>query len=543
MDSLDVDMALAIRERLGARDLARSAAVCRSFCVLANHDVLWRGLGSRETHDLVGQNELPGGVRSNAKRLYVCNRAWTAGEFRRSEHDKYNKHNTHFVDLEFGKPVVPGKIDSSFKRKWASDTQHAHPPHHTWSLRGVHTSGVVVANCDTPTSGETKSLWEVEGIFKTSSPKAESLSSHATCATFMNRDDPNVAVSGFHDGTARLSSCELFQTYTKRRERERRPSWETKEGDETTQGDEKQAPLVYPFAFKADGAISSMCALPPGADLDGEDGQVVVAFVEKSKHKRSCSDDSDSSGSGNAERNDARGVLLTVRVPSGTPKRCEENETGGGGGFGQALSVRRGGWCVPHSRVTSLRAGGDDGKNGVGVFFAGTASGSMEQYDLGNGQPRVVGSFVGPCTCHVVEIGHVFDNQVVATYRHPTPTPSGHAGGFVVFDIRSGDRIAVVDHPKRGRGFVPSLHVDSRKVVLAQDDGLTHVFDKRTWSEVSTFQLGRIGVTSDGKRTTQSLSVRGCLRARGDRVAAQVLRYPSNGHPWYDFVTGTVGAY
>ena len=53
MDRLDVATALAIRERLGARDLARSSAVCREFNALANDDTLWRGLSSRETHALV----------------------------------------------------------------------------------------------------------------------------------------------------------------------------------------------------------------------------------------------------------------------------------------------------------------------------------------------------------------------------------------------------------------------------------------------------------------------------------------------------------
>ena len=59
MDRLDVATALAIRERLGARDLARSSAVCREFNALANDDTLWRGLSSRETHALVDADELP----------------------------------------------------------------------------------------------------------------------------------------------------------------------------------------------------------------------------------------------------------------------------------------------------------------------------------------------------------------------------------------------------------------------------------------------------------------------------------------------------
>jgi hypothetical protein len=89
MDRLDVATALAIRERLGARDLARSCAVCREFNALANDDTLWRGLSSREPHALVGADELPASstscdhAGSVAKRLYLCNRGWVDGEVRR----------------------------------------------------------------------------------------------------------------------------------------------------------------------------------------------------------------------------------------------------------------------------------------------------------------------------------------------------------------------------------------------------------------------------------------------------------------------------
>ena len=108
MDRLDVATALAIRERLGARDLARSCAVCREFTALANDDTLWRGLSSRETHALVGADELPASStsattrRSVAKRLYLCNRGWVDGEVHRD--GSCHTRDDAFVEAAFADP-------------------------------------------------------------------------------------------------------------------------------------------------------------------------------------------------------------------------------------------------------------------------------------------------------------------------------------------------------------------------------------------------------------------------------------------------------
>lgn len=515
MDTLDSAMALAIRERLGARDLARSNAVCRPFNVLGNDEHLWRRLLSLETHALVGPNELPEGVESRAKRLFVYNRAWVTGNCRRDALE--TRYDTRFVETAFGSALPENK----------NTTQQ-------WSLRGVSRGGVVIDRCDTPTATEIDALAEVDTFFENMhferKHKYDSYESFkegrfATSATFINADDANVAISGFADGRLRASGADAFKSYAKSRR------WIT--------GKKNPYPaLVYPLDFEADGKIAKLAALDSETELDSDAARIVVAAVDTKNRKRAHP------GAGRE-----RGVLLTMRVPSFLPNYEEHDD--GEGMFGVTLPAIRGGWFVTHDEITALRSGGES--TTAGVFFAGTASGMVEKYDLGNGQPRVVNSFVGQCACHVADVGRVFDNQIVATYQHHT-RGTGHANGCLVFDTRhSGNRVAVVELPKcfvcytgidsNGDSSYEApcaLHVDTNKVILAQADGHTHVFDRRTWTEVSSFHLR-------GNEEGKIIKVNSFC-TRGARVAAQVVRENKNATHWNaleptvdTLVTGTVG--
>jgi hypothetical protein len=510
MDRLDVATALAIRERLGARDLARSCAVCREFNALANDDTLWRGLSSREPHALVGADELPASstscdhAGSVAKRLYLCNRGWVDGEVRRdgSCHTRDDAFvEAAFADSSDGAPGASPRQLAAFADENAAKRD-------TFSLRAVRGTGAVLDRPDECGHSVTR--------VELSEERRRESAARATCATFLDQRNPDVAVSGFADGTLRAS----------------RVSFGT-----------RAAPLE--FAQKCGGRVRALIALDGAFEMEGEDARAIVVSVDELRRA--------SSG--------ARGVLLAARVPSAlsvpgdsAPDELEGDDASGCVGTlrtraslerrdARNLPVSFGGWCATRDATTALRRG--DASSGGGLF-AGTAGGSVEAFDLGSGQPRCVASFVGQCACPVGDVATcgVGSRLVVATYAHEA-RGTGHARGCMAFDVRAGCRVAAVDLPRRygalGRagsffktnrsasgppllasGSVSepacALHADANKVVLGSPEGFAHVVDPRVWTVLSSFDLN---VSGDNAERVPTASV-SLLRARGERVAAQI---------------------
>ena len=507
MDRLDVATALAIRERLGARDLARSSAVCREFNALANDDTLWRGLSSRETHALVDADELPASSTSRddagsiAKRLYLCNRGWVDGEIRRD--GSCFTRDDAFVEVAFAPPSGQARARSDPERS----PSRSERTDRRFSVRAVRGTGAVLDRPDergraprpaTRVDASDASVTRRVGSRGGGGDDAR----RATSATFLE-SVPDVAVSGFADGTLRASCVTLGH----------------------------RAPLE--FAQKCGGRVRALAALDGAFEMEGEDARALVVSVDELRRA--------SSG--------ARGVLLAARVPSAlsvpgdsAPDELEGDDASGCVGTIRAraslghrdarnLPVSFGGWCATRDATTALRRG--DASSGGGLF-AGTAGGSVEAFDLGSGQPRCVASFVGPCACPVGDVATcgAGSRLVVATYEHEA-RGTGHARGCVAFDCRAGGRVAAVDPPRRygtlGRagsgGFgdadggsrepACALHADANKVVLGSPDGFAHVVDPRTWTEVRSFDVA--GADAAAPRGRVSL-----LRARGERFAAQI---------------------
>lgn len=502
MDRLDVATALAIRERLGARDLARSSAVCREFNALANDDTLWRGLSSRETHALVDADELPapsgsGDDASRAKRLYLCNRGWVDGEVHRD--GSCFTRDEPFVEAAFAQPsdgaspspeATPGSPRS---RSDGCANANARAMRRRFALRAVHATGAVLDRPDETERAsreETKSVASGERRFRR----------RATCATFLDPRDPDVAVSGFADGTLRASCVALG----KRR-------------------------VSLAFAQRCGGRARALAALEGAFEMEGEDARALVVSVDELSRS--------SAG--------ARGVLLTARVPSALPRASDDDADEDGVGVGDhafgtrtvgavpPLPVSFGGWCATRDASTCLRFEAKTRR-----LFAGTAGGSVEAFDLGSGQPRCVASFVGQCACPVGDVATCGPGRglVVATFAHEN-RGTGHARGCLAFDVRGGGRVAAVDPPRRygtlgragsspGGGVFQSglttepacaLHADANKVVLGSPDGFAHVVDPRTWTETACFAIA--GGERGELLPAGSVSL---LRARGERVAAQI---------------------
>lgn len=497
MDRLDVATALAIRERLGARDLARSSAVCREFNALANDDTLWRGLSSRETHALVDADELPapsgsGDDASRAKRLYLCNRGWVDGEVHRD--GSCFTRDEPFVEAAFAQPsdgaspspeATPGSPRS---RSDGCANANARAMRRRFALRAVHATGAVLDRPD-----ETERAFGREETESVASGGGEiNIRRRATCATFLDPRDPDVAVSGFADGTLRASCVALG----KRR-------------------------VSLAFARRCGGRARAIAALEGAFETEGEDARALVVSVDELSRS--------SAG--------ARGVLLTARVPSSLPRASDDDADDDGVGlrdhaFGTRtvgatppLSVSFGGWCATRDASTCLRF-----EDATRRLFAGTASGSVEAFDLGSGQPRCVASFVGQCACPVGDVATCGPGRglVVATFAHEQ-RGTGHARGCLAFDVRGGTRVAAVDPPRRygtlGRAGINqktepacALHADANKVVLGSPDGFAHVVDPRTWTETACFDVAG-GSFERGDAPAGSVSL---LRARGERVAAQI---------------------
>ena len=469
MDRLDVATALAIRERLGARDLARSSAVCREFNALANDDTLWRGLSSRETHALVDADELPapsgsGDDASRAKRLYLCNRGWVDGEVHRD--GSCFTRDEPFVEAAFAQPsdgaspeATPGSPRS---RSDGCANANARAMRRRFALRAVHATGAVLDRPDETARAFGRE--ETESVFSRGGGEIN-IRRRATCATFLDPRDPDVAVSGFADGTLRASCVNLG----KRR-------------------------VSLAFAQRCGGRARALAALEGAFETEGEDARALVVSVDELSRS--------SAG--------ARGVLLTARVPSALPRASDDDADDDGVGFRDhafgtrtvgatpPLSVSFGGWCATRDASTCLRF-----EDATRRLFAGTASGSVEAFDLGSGQPRCVASFVAQCACPVGDVATcgAGSRLVVATYEHEA-RGTGHARGCVAFDCRAGGRVAAVDPPRRygtlGRagsgGFgdadggsrepACALHADANKVVLGSPDGFAHVVDDETrWNK------------------------------------------------------------
>ena len=510
MDRLDVATALAIRERLGARDLARSSAVCREFNALANDDTLWRGLSSREPHALVGADELPASSTSRdhagsvAKRLYLCNRGWVDGEIRRD--GSCFTRDDAFVEAAFA--------DHPGERSRSRIDENADRP---FALRAVHSTGAVIDRPDEAGAGAGASASATRVDKNVDASERLSASGgaggnetrRATCAAFLERRNPDVAVSGFADGTLRASCVAL--------------------GD--------GAPLE--FAQKCGGRVRALAALDGAFEMEGEDARALAVSVDELRRS--------SAG--------ARGVLLAARVPRALPEAVER---GGSDDEDDDAATRRrtkakarslpvefGGWRATRDAMTALRAGEND-HFFAARLLAGTAGGGVEAFDLGSGQPRCVASFVGQCACPVGDVATcgAGSRLVVATYEHEA-RGTGHARGCMAFDVRAGCRVAAVDLPRRygalGRagsffktnrsasgppllasGSVSepacALHADANKVVLGSPEGFAHVVDPRVWTVLCSFDLNVSG--GDAERVpTASVSL---LRARGERVAAQM---------------------
>ena len=501
MDRLDVATALAIRERLGARDLARSSAVCREFNALANDDTLWRGLSSRETHALVGADELSASSISRhdagsvAKRLYLCNRGWVDGEIRRD--GSCFTRDDAFVEAAFA--------DHPGERSRSRIDENADRP---FALRAVHSTGAVIDRPDEAGAGAGASASATRVDKNVDASERLSASGgaggnetrRATCAAFLERRNPDVAVSGFADGTLRASCVAL--------------------GD--------GAPLE--FAQKCGGRVRALAALDGAFEMEGEDARALAVSVDELRRS--------SAG--------ARGVLLAARVPRALPEAVER---GGSDDEDDDAATRRrtkakarslpvefGGWRATRDAMTALRAGEND-HFFAARLLAGTAGGGVEAFDLGSGQPRCVASFVGPCACPVGDVATcgAGSRLVVATYEHEA-RGTGHARGCVAFDGGAGGRVAAVDLPRRygtlgraGSGTRPgdgpghggsreracALHADANKVVLGSSDGFAHVVDPRTWKEVSRLDVAGLDATAPRGRVS-------LLRARGERVAAHV---------------------
>ena len=496
MDRLDVATALAIRERLGARDLARSSAVCREFNALANDDTLWRGLSSRETHALVDADELPASSTSRddagsiAKRLYLCNRGWVDGEIRRD--GSCFTRDDAFVEVAFAPPSGQARARSDPERS----PSRSERTDRRFSVRAVRGTGAVLDRPDergraprpaTRVDASDASVTRRVGSRGGGGDDAR----RATSATFLE-SVPDVAVSGFADGTLRASCVTLGH----------------------------RAPLE--FAQKCGGRVRALAALDGAFEMEGEDARALAVSVDELRRS--------SAG--------AKGVLLVARVPSALPSSPPDDaserpsrraRTGTGDGRGRRLPVSFGGWCATRDATTALHRGDARGR-----LFAGTAGGGVEAFDLGSGQPRCVASFVGPCACPVGDVATcgAGSRLVVATYEHEA-RGTGHARGCVAFDCRAGGRVAAVDPPRRygtlGRagsgGFgdadggsrepACALHADANKVVLGSPDGFAHVVDPRTWTEVRSFDVA--GADAAAPRGRVSL-----LCARGERFAAQI---------------------
>ena len=482
--------------------------MCREFNALANDDTLWRGLSSRETHALVDADELPASSTSRddagsiAKRLYLCNRGWVDGEIRRD--GSCFTRDDAFVEVAFAPPSGQARARSDPERS----PSRSERTDRRFSVRAVRGTGAVLDRPDergraprpaTRVDASDASVTRRVGSRGGGGDDAR----RATSATFLE-SVPDVAVSGFADGTLRASCVTLGH----------------------------RAPLE--FAQKCGGRVRALAALDGAFEMEGEDARALA--VSGDELRRS------SAG--------AKGVLLVARVPSALPSSPPDDaserpsrraRTGTGDGRGRRLPVSFGGWCATRDATTALHRGDARGR-----LFAGTAGGGVEAFDLGSGQPRCVASFVGQCACPVGDVATcgVGSRLVVATYAHEA-RGTGHARGCMAFDVRAGGRVAAVDLPRRygalGRagsffktnrsasgppllasGSVSepacALHADANKVVLGSPEGFAHVVDPRVWTVLCSFDLNVSG--GDAERVpTASVSL---LRARGERVAAQM---------------------
>ena len=484
--------------------------MCREFNALANDDTLWRGLSSRETHALVDADELPASSTSRddagsiAKRLYLCNRGWVDGEIRRD--GSCFTRDDAFVEVAFAPPSGQARARSDPERS----PSRSERTDRRFSVRAVRGTGAVLDRPDergraprpaTRVDASDASVTRRVGSRGGGGDDAR----RATSATFLE-SVPDVAVSGFADGTLRASCVTLGH----------------------------RAPLE--FAQKCGGRVRALAALDGAFEMEGEDARALAVSVDELRRS--------SAG--------AKGVLLVARVPSALPSPPPDDaserpsrraRTGTGDGRGRRLPVSFGGWCATRDATTALRRG--DASSGGGLF-AGTAGGSVEAFDLGSGQPRCVASFVGQCACPVGDVATcgVGSRLVVATYAHEA-RGTGHARGCMAFDVRAGGRVAAVDLPRRygalGRagsffktnrsasgppllasGSVSepacALHADANKVVLGSPEGFAHVVDPRVWTVLSSFDLN---VSGDNAERVPTASV-SLLRARGERVAAQI---------------------
>ena len=337
------------------------------------------------------------------------------------------------------------------------------------SLRAVRGTGAVLDRPDE--FGDGNSVTRVE---KSEERRRES-AARATCAAFLDPRNPDVAVSGFADGTLRAS----------------RVSFGT-----------RAAPLE--FAQKCGGRVRALAALDGAFEMEGEDARALVVSVDELRRA--------SSG--------ARGVLLAARVPSAlsVPGDSAPDELAGddasvcvgtiraraslGHRDARNLPVSFGGWCATRDATTALRRGG--ASSGGGPSRA--PRGGVEAFDLGSGQPRCVASFVGQCACPVGDVATcgVGSRLVVATYAHEARAPGTRA----VHGVRRPRRRpgAAVDLPRRyelGRARellttlreqghrsrlrvvsepACALHADANKVVLGSPEGFAHVVDPRVWT-------------------------------------------------------------
>ena len=471
---------------------------------MANDDTLWRGLSSRETHALVDADELPASSTSRddagsiAKRLYLCNRGWVDGEIRRD--GSCFTRDDAFVEVAFAPPSGQARARSDPERS----PSRSERTDRRFSVRAVRGTGAVLDRPDergraprpaTRVDASDASVTRRVGSRGGGGDDAR----RATSATFLE-SVPDVAVSGFADGTLRASCVTLGH----------------------------RAPLE--FAQKCGGRVRALAALDGAFEMEGEDARALAVSVDELRRS--------SAG--------ARGVLLAARVPRALPGAVER---GGSDDEDDDAATRRrtkakarslpvefGGWRATRDAMTALRAGEND-HFFAARLLAGTAGGGVEAFDLGSGQPRCVASFVGPCACPVGDVATcgAGSRLVVATYEHEA-RGTGHARGCVAFDGGAGGRGAAVDLPRRygtlgraGSGTRPgdgpghggsreracALHADANKVVLGSSDGFAHVVDPRTWKEVSRLDVAGLDATAPRGRVS-------LLRARGERVAAHV---------------------
>ena len=148
--------------------------------------------------------------------------------------------------------------------------------------------------------------------------------------------------------------------------------------------------------------------------------------------------------------------------------------------------------ALPAFTATCAAVGEYDSAFGCISVAAGSSRGFVDLLDAD--AEKVVGTFIGSCSCAVscLSLG------VAATDSAPTPLSScvfggfahretnargnGHAPAVFVWDVRSGDRVAMLPCPRRGRsaGAVEAVHHEGSRV-LAAAEGQLVAFDCRTW--------------------------------------------------------------